>query len=106
MLYHWLYPLSQQFQLFNVFKYITTRSFIAFILSMIISIVWGKRFIALMKVKQFGQSIRADGPHTHLKKKGTPTFGGVFILGSACIGCLICGNVLSLHFMRPLRATI
>ncbi|HLW57919.1 MAG TPA: phospho-N-acetylmuramoyl-pentapeptide-transferase [Bacteriovoracaceae bacterium] len=106
MLYHWLYPLSHQFQLLNVFKYISTRSFIAFILSMIISIVWGKRFIALMKVKQFGQSIREDGPQTHLKKKGTPTFGGVFILGSAFIGCLICGNFLSLPFMLALLVTI
>lgn len=106
MLYHWLYPLSQQFQLFNVFKYITTRTFIAFILSMIISIMWGKRFIALMKVKQFGQAIREDGPQTHLKKKGTPTFGGVFILGSAFLTCLICGNFATLPFLIALLVTI
>ncbi|HLT22637.1 MAG TPA: phospho-N-acetylmuramoyl-pentapeptide-transferase [Bacteriovoracaceae bacterium] len=106
MLYHWLYPLSHQLQLFNVFKYITTRTFIAFILAMVISIVWGKKFIALMKLKQFGQAIREDGPQTHLKKKGTPTFGGVFIIGSAFISCLLCGNFHSLPFLLALLVTV
>src|SRR5690606_29825631 len=106
MLYHWLYPLSHQLQLFNVFKYITTRTFIAFILAMVISIVWGKKFIALMKLKQFGQAIREDGPQTHLKKKGTPTFGGVFIIGSAFISCLLCGNFHSLLFLLALLVTV
>lgn len=99
MLYHWLFPLSHQVQFFNVFKYITTRTFVAFILATVISIIWGKRFIALMKVKQFGQAIREDGPATHLKKKGTPTFGGVFMLGSAFISCLVCANFTSLPFL-------
>jgi phospho-N-acetylmuramoyl-pentapeptide-transferase len=106
MLYHWLYPLSHNTQLFNVFKYITFRSFLAFILAAVISIIWGKRFIALMKFKQFGQSIREDGPETHKKKKGTPTFGGVFIIGSAFFACLICGNFASYPFLLALFVTI
>lgn len=106
MLYHWLYPLSQNFHFLNVFKYITTRSFMAFILATIISIVWGKRFIALMKLKQFGQTIREEGPETHKKKKGTPTFGGVFIIGSAVFACAICGNFSSLPFIIALFVTI
>lgn len=106
MLYHWLYPLSQDVQFLNVFKYITTRSFMAFIIATIVSIFWGKRFIALMKLKQFGQTIREEGPETHKKKKGTPTFGGVFILGSAFIACLICGNFVSFPFLIALFVTI
>ena len=106
MLHHWLYPLSQSSHLFNVFKYITFRSFLAFILATVISIFWGKRFIALMKLKQFGQSIREEGPESHKKKKGTPTFGGVFILGSAFIACLICGNFVSFPFLITLFVTI
>jgi len=106
MLYHWLYPLSHNTQLFNVFKYITFRSFMAFIMAAVISIVWGKRFIALMKLKQFGQSIREEGPESHKKKKGTPTFGGVFILGSAFAACLVCGNFASLPFLIALFVTI
>jgi len=73
---------------------------------MVISIVWGKKFIALMKLKQFGQAIREDGPQTHLKKKGTPTFGGVFIIGSAFISCLLCGNFHSLPFLLALLVTV
>ena len=106
MLYHWLYPLSQDFHLFNVFKYITFRSFLAFILGTVISILWGKRFIALMKLKQFGQSIREEGPESHKKKKGTPTFGGVFILGSAAVACLICGNFASWPFLIAAFVTV
>ncbi|MGE3608915.1 MAG: phospho-N-acetylmuramoyl-pentapeptide-transferase [Bacteriovoracaceae bacterium] len=106
MLYHWLYPLSQNHHLFNIFKYITFRSFLAFIIATIVSIVWGKRFIALMKLKQFGQSIREEGPETHKKKKGTPTFGGVFILGSAVIACVLCGNFVSFPFLIALFVTI
>jgi phospho-N-acetylmuramoyl-pentapeptide-transferase len=106
MLYHWLYPLSQDFQLFNVFKYITFRSFLAFIIATLVSIVWGKRFIALMKLRQFGQTIRDEGPESHKKKKGTPTFGGVFILGSAVLACAICGNFVSFPFLIALFVTI
>ena len=99
MFYHWLYPLSQEYSLFNVFKYITFRSFLAFVVATIASIVWGKRFIAYMKLKQFGQSIREDGPQSHLKKAGTPTLGGIFIVGSVLIAVLLNGNFLSLPFV-------
>ena len=106
MLYHWIVPLSGSMPLFNVFKYITFRSFLAFIIAFAVSLIWGKRFIALMKIKQFGQSIREDGPETHKKKKGTPTFGGVFILGSALVACLICGNLFSFPFILTLFVTL
>ena len=106
MLYYWLYPLSQSSHLFNVFKYITFRSFLAFIIATVVSIVWGKRFIALMKLKQFGQTIRDEGPASHKKKQGTPTFGGVFILGSAVIACAVCGNFVSFPFLITLFVTV
>ncbi|HXH31748.1 MAG TPA: phospho-N-acetylmuramoyl-pentapeptide-transferase [Bacteriovoracaceae bacterium] len=78
----------------------------AFIIATLISIFWGKRFIALMKLRQFGQSIREDGPETHKKKRGTPTFGGVFILGSAFIACVLCGNFVSFPFIIALFVTV
>ncbi|MFP5492286.1 MAG: phospho-N-acetylmuramoyl-pentapeptide-transferase [Bacteriovoracia bacterium] len=98
MLFHWLYPLSQNYHILNLFRYITVRSFIAFLIGIIVSVIWGKRFIALMKLRQFGQSIREDGPESHKKKKGTPTFGGVFIIGSTLVACAITGNFLSVPF--------
>ncbi len=102
MLYHWLYPLSQNQHVLNLFRYITVRSFIAFLFGITISILWGKRFIALMKLKQFGQSIRDDGPESHKKKKGTPTFGGVFIIGSTLAASLVSGNFQSTPFVLTL----
>lgn len=106
MLYHWLSPLSQSHAFFNVFRYITFRTFLAFIIATLVSILWGKRFIALMKLRQFGQTIRDEGPETHKKKKGTPTFGGVFILGSAVLSCALCGNFYSFPFIIVLFVTI
>lgn len=106
MLYHWLYPLSQSSHVLNIFKYITFRSFLAFLIATIVSIFWGKRFIAYMKLRQFGQIIREEGPETHKKKKGTPTFGGVFILGSAVFACAICGNFVSFPFLITLFVTV
>ncbi len=98
MFYHWLYPLSQEYSLFNVFQYITFRSFLAFVVAALASIIWGKRFIAYMKLKQFGQSIREDGPQSHLKKAGTPTLGGVFIIGSVLASVALVGNFSSPPF--------
>ena len=105
MLYHLLYPLSNMMKSFNVFKYITLRSFLAFLIATVISIWWGKYFIRFMKSKQFGQIIRDDGPESHFKKRGTPTMGGVFLLGSLFFTMLICGNFFSWPLVITLGVT-
>ena len=105
MLYHLLYPLSRFVHTFNVFRYITFRSFLAFLLAAIISIIWGYAFINFMKLKQFGQIIRNDGPESHFKKKGTPTMGGVFMLGTIFITAFICGNFFSIPLIVTLLVT-
>lgn len=102
MLYHFLYPLSDQFFLFNIFRYITFRTVVAFLLATVFSIIWGKYFIKYMQRKQFGQVIRDDGPESHLKKAGTPTMGGVFIIGSILFALFFTGNFDS----KPLMATL
>lgn len=99
MLYHLFYP---HHHMFNLFRYITFRTVIAFLVATVLSIVWGKYFINFMKRKQFGQIIRDDGPESHFKKKGTPTMGGVFMLGSIFVTTLICGN----FFSMPLQITL
>jgi phospho-N-acetylmuramoyl-pentapeptide-transferase len=106
MLYHWLVPLSQQYAILNVFKYITFRSFFAFLIATVLSIIWGKKFIAFMRKKQFGQSIREDGPQSHLKKAGTPTLGGIFVLGSVFISMLLAGNFSSPPFTYTVIVTL
>lgn len=91
--------MSQDFAVFNIFRYITFRSLVAFLFAASISIIWGKYFIAFMKRKQFGQIVRDDGPESHFKKAGTPTMGGVFIAGSLAIAISVCGNFYSLPFL-------
>ncbi len=105
MLYHWIYPFSQELSALNVFKYITFRSFVAFSLAITISIVWGRFFIRYMKKRQFGQSIRDDGPATHLKKAGTPTMGGILIIGTVFLSILVAGNFSSPPFLTLLVVT-
>lgn len=102
MLFHLLYPLSETINFFNIFRYITLRSFFAFFIAMLLAIYIGKKFIILMKKLQFGQFIREVGPESHKKKGGTPTMGGVFIWIATLIALLLCGNFNSV----PLLVTL
>jgi phospho-N-acetylmuramoyl-pentapeptide-transferase len=89
MLYQWLYSLADQFSPLNIFRYITVRTFISFFTSFFMAWMWGPYFINRLKEKHFGQSIRDDGPQSHMKKAGTPTMGGGLILLSTLIPCLL-----------------
>jgi len=95
MLYEWLGPLSDQFQLFNLFNYITFRVGGAVMTSMLIAFILGPRMINLLRSKQGkGQPIREDGPEGHIiKKAGTPTMGGLLILLSVVISTLLWGDL-------------
>ena len=92
MLYHFLYPLVETNSFFNVFKYISLRGSIAFILSSVFSIFVGKYFIRFMAKKQFGQVVRDEGPESHHVKRGTPTMGGIFIYFSVLFSVCVAGN--------------
>ena len=91
MLYNLLSPLAQDSIFFNVFRYITFRSFGAILTALVICFILGPRVIRWLKSKQKdGQPIRSDGPESHLlTKKGTPTMGGILILISLIISTLL-----------------
>jgi len=97
MLYEWLGPLGDDFQLFNLFNYITFRTGGAVMTAMIISFVFGRRTIDWLRSKQGkGQPIRLDGPESHIiEKAGTPTMGGLLILVSMLISTLLWGDLRS-----------
>src|SRR6201993_5474994 len=82
MLYPLLFPLADQFQAFNLFRYITFRAGGAAVTALLISFLVGPHIIAWLRAKQTnGQPIRPDGPNGHLlRKKGTPTMGGFLIM--------------------------
>ena len=86
-----LIPLAGEFQLFNLFRYITFRSGGAMLTSLILALMFGDSFIRWLKSHQAeGQPIRQDGPETHLlTKAGTPTMGGLLILACFIISTLL-----------------
>jgi phospho-N-acetylmuramoyl-pentapeptide-transferase len=74
---------------FNVFTYITLRSVLATMTALVISFVIGPRMIRKLTEYKIGQSVRDDGPQTHLIKAGTPTMGGALILVSIVVTTLL-----------------
>ena len=86
-----LLPLADQFQPFNLFRYLTFRTGGAVMTAMILSLLIGPAFIKWLKSHQAeGQPIRSDGPESHiLTKAGTPTMGGLLILGTFVVSTLL-----------------
>jgi len=90
MLYNLLYPLAEQYPVFNLFQYITFRTVYALITALVLCWIMGPGFIRRMKKYQVkGQPIRSDGPSSHLAKAGTPTMGGALILLVLTISTLL-----------------
>lgn len=79
-----LYALAQYLQQFetgfNVFNYLTLRAILGVLTALVISFLIGPYMIRKLSFYQIGQTVRSDGPQTHLSKAGTPTMGGAMIL--------------------------
>ncbi|MEM6998572.1 MAG: phospho-N-acetylmuramoyl-pentapeptide-transferase [Pseudomonadota bacterium] len=85
----WLTEYLAQFDSgFNVFGYVTLRVILGVLTSLFISFVFGPYLIRRLTSNQIGQSVRDDGPETHLEKTGTPTMGGLLILISIIFSTL------------------
>src|SRR3954465_6135291 len=85
MLYQLLYSLHEKISVFNVFKYLTFRTLMSFLTAFLSVWLLGPRFIRGLQSQQMKQTIRDDGPQSHLSKSGTPTMGGALILLSIFI---------------------
>ena len=98
--------LEQYVRAFNVFGYITLRAVLATMTALVISFVIGPRMIDWLTRMKIGQSIRNDGPQTHLVKAGTPTMGGALILVSIAITTLLWGNLTNRFVWVVLLVTL
>ncbi|WP_417719921.1 phospho-N-acetylmuramoyl-pentapeptide-transferase [Salipiger sp.] len=89
MLY-WLTELSDGGDIFNLFRYITFRAGGAFLTALIFGFIFGKPLIDVLRKRQGkGQPIRDDGPEGHFIKAGTPTMGGLLIVGALLTSTLL-----------------
>ena len=79
MFYYLLFPFREEFIGFNVVRYISFRTLMAAFTAMIIYFVFGKRLIRLLARRGYWQTVRDDGPVSHMDKSGTPTMGGLLL---------------------------
>ncbi len=105
MLYHFLYPLTDHFSAFNLFRYITFRSAGATVTAIIICLILGPFFINLLRKYQISETIRTEGPSSHQKKSGTPTMGGLIILAGIIIPTLLWADLTNFYVLMVLLVT-
>jgi len=91
---------------FNVFGYITLRAVLATMTALMISFLVGPRMIRKLAQYKIGQSVRDDGPQTHLTKSGTPTMGGALILVSIVITTLLWADLRNRFIWVVLLVTL
>jgi len=103
----WLTDYLQQFHSgFNLFQYLTIRGILGVITAFLISLLLGPYMIRKLSVKQIGQTVRNDGPESHLVKAGTPTMGGALILAAITISTVLWADLESRFIWTALLTTL
>ncbi len=90
----------------NVFQYVTFRTAYATITALLISLFFGGKLIEALRKWNVGQQIREEGPQGHQVKRGTPTMGGVLIVGSVLISTLLWSKLSSIYVWTAIIATL
>jgi len=98
MLYNLILDFLDQYTFLNVFKYLTFRTGLAMLTSMVVVLLIGTPFINFFSSRKILDPIREDGPTEHIVKKiGTPTMGGILILIGLFSGVLLWGDLSSIY---------
>ena len=108
MLYHLFEILESQFNLpgASLFSYLSFRAAVTVIMALLISIVFGKRIINYLKVKQVGENIRELGLEGEEKKVGTPTMGGVIIIIGTLVPVILMSNLKNIYIQILIVSTL
>ena len=116
MLYYFLYQFVYQeygrysesyfFKGLNVIQYVTFRTALAAITALLVSLLLGGKVIRKLAHLKFGQEIREEGPASHQEKRGTPTMGGILIIGSVFLSTILWARPDSLYLWIALGATV
>ena len=90
----------------RMFQYISFRSALALILSLLIGLFFGKRIIQYLQLKQVGETVRNLGLEGQMKKQGTPTMGGIIILLSLLVPVILLCDLLNVYVQLMIATTI
>src|SRR6266550_8505735 len=115
MIYYFLYELLYNhfkekdwflIKALNVFQYVTFRTAYASVTALLLSLLFGGKLIRALKRWNIGQQIREEGPLGHMAKRGTPTMGGVLIVGSVIVSTLLWARLSSVYVWTVMFATV
>jgi len=106
MFYHLVLPLKEYVSYFRLFQYISFRSMAAAVTALLLVLIFGSLIIRWLQKLKLGEEIRALGPESHKSKAGTPTMGGVIIIGAVVISMLFWGNFRNHYVGTLMIATI
>ena len=108
MLYYLFDYIEQHYQLTGagLFQFITFRSAMAFVLSMVISTLFGKRIINYLRKKQIGETVRDLGLQGQLEKEGTPTMGGIIIILATLIPVFLLTKLNNIYIIILIVTTL
>jgi len=91
---------------FNAFTYLTLRAILGALTSLAMALLLGPALIRRLTHRQIGQTVRDDGPQSHLTKAGTPTMGGTLILLAILVSTLLWADLRSLYVWLVLGVTV
>ena len=91
---------------FGVFRYLTLRAILGVLTALAISFILGPAMIRRLRQYKIGQTVRDDGPQSHLCKAGTPTMGGVLMLVAVGISTLLWSNLANIYVWVVLLVTL
>ena len=106
MLYHLSQYLETLHSGFNVFQYLTLRAIFGVLTALLICFLVGPEMIRRLSRYQIGQTVRDDGPESHLAKAGTPTMGGALILVSIAVSTLLWSDLGNRYVWTVLVVTL
>ena len=98
--------LQQFYTGFGVFQYLTLRGILGVLTALALSLCLGPWMIRTLQIRQIGQSVRNDGPQSHLSKKGTPTMGGALIISAIAISTLLWADLSNRYVWVVLAVTL
>ena len=108
MLYHLFHYLDKIFDIpgGRLFNFISFRAGLAFILSLLLSTMFGRRIIDYLQKKQIGETIRDLGLEGQMSKKGTPTMGGIIIIIAILVPTLLLADIANIYVILMIVTTV